>query len=309
MNILEIKNLKVHFPSEDGLVRPVDELNLDVKTGETLGLIGESGSGKTVFSLAVPGLLYDNAKIEGEILFKNRNLLSISESELRHIRGGEIGIVFQSSNALNPAFTVGNQLYEAIKEHLNFDKESVVDKALNLLERVNLNPPSKWFKRYPHEFSGGMKQRALIAMGISSDPSLIIADEPTRGLDVTIKRKTTDLLEEVAKDRSMLVITHDLTVAWKLADRVAVMYAGEIVEIAKSGHFFRNPYHPYSEGLLNSHPSQTMEPIPGTSPSLIHLPAGCRFYPRCEYAMDVCKNNHPPMMTIGTRHVRCFLYD
>ncbi|WP_440954302.1 ABC transporter ATP-binding protein [Methanosarcina sp. Mfa9] len=324
--LLDIKDLKVSFPDENGTVKPIYRVDLTVKANETLGLIGESGSGKSILGLSILRLLPGDAEVGGKILFKGQDLLSMPSTELRKIRGREIGMVFQNPAAsLDPIFTVGGQLSEATRVHFAFDKNAVKARVLGLLDRVSIKDPALRFGQYPHELSGGMKQRVMIATGIASEPSLIIADEPTRGLDVTVKRRIISLMQKISRDTAMLLVTHDLEVAEQLCDRVAVMYAGEIVEIAGCEEFFKAPLHPFSEGLLNSLPSRGMHAIPGTSPSLIDLPSGCRFYPRCRYSMDICRTRHPELVPVDNavdgavngdmnaffdagRLVRCFLY-
>lgn len=308
--LLTVRNLKVHFPNDAGLVKAVNSIDLTVKNKECFGIIGESGSGKTILCLAILGLLPGDALISGEVLFKGEDLFSMPDSRLRELRGREIGAIFQNpATSLDPVFTVGDQLSEALKKSPGFSKADINTNVIQLLDRVSIKEPGLRIRQYPHELSGGLRQRVMIAMGIAAGPSLIIADEPTSGLDIRVKRKIISLLQEISQDAAMLVVTHDLELAEKLFETLAVMYAGEIVEIANCKEFFQVPMHPFSEGLLNSLPSRGMQPIQGASPSLVTLPQGCRFLPRCRYAMEICKNKHPELFYVKEeRQVRCFKY-
>ena len=308
--LLEIRNLKVHFPDGDGPTKAVDRIDLTVREKECFGIIGESGSGKTVLCLAILRLLPGDASFSGEVLFKGKDIFLMPASGIRELRGREIGAVFQNPAAsLDPVFTIGNQLSEALARGAGFSKADINTNVMHLLERVSIRDPALRIRQYPHELSGGLRQRVMVAMGIAAGPSLIIADEPTSGLDLRVKRRIISLLQEISRDAAMFVITHDLELAEKLFETLAVMYAGEIVEIANCKEFFQAPMHPFSEGFLNSLPSRGMQPIPGSSPSLIALPPGCRFFPRCRYAMDICKTTHPELFYVdGKRKVRCFKY-
>ncbi|MHC1594892.1 MAG: ABC transporter ATP-binding protein [Methanotrichaceae archaeon] len=310
MSHLEISNLRVRFPTDDGVVRVTNGVDLDIEEGENLGLIGESGSGKTVLGMAIVRLLPGDAKIEGAIRFNGRDLLSLNEAEMRSIRGREIVMILQNpTNSLNPVLTIGSQIEEAVRLHSELDRECAKKKVVELLEEVGIRSAARRAKEYPHQFSGGMKERAMIAMALASDPSLIIADEPTKGLDVTIKRRVVKLIKEVTKTKSMLFITHDLGSAAEICDRIAVMYAGEILEIAGTEDLLNDPLHPYTKGFLDSLPSRGLKPIPGMGPSLIDLPSGCKFHPRCDRAMELCKREDPPMIQKeDRRQVRCFQY-
>ena len=310
MSILKLTHLKVHFPTQDGFVKAVNTVDLEIANGERLGLIGETGCGKTVLGMTIIRLLQPAIKIEGKIWYKGKELLRLSEEEMRKIRGKEIAMILQNpTTSLNPVLKVGDQIAEAIRLHQGLDKRAAKEKAVEMLEAVKIPSPEKRANEYPHQFSGGMKERAMIAMGLACDPFLIIADEPTKGLDVTIKLQIVKLMKEVTKQRSMLFITHDLGVAAEICDNIAVMYAGELVEYAKTEDIFKNPLHPYTQGFLNSLPRMGLNPIRGMSPSLIDLPSGCRFHPRCDHAMEICKNRHPKMVEIENGHsVRCFLY-
>jgi peptide/nickel transport system ATP-binding protein len=313
MTLLSIQNLKVHFHTEDGAVRAVNDVVLDIEEGKTLGLIGESGCGKTVLGLAILRLLSENTKVEGKILYRGKDLLKLNEDEMRKIRGKEIAMIFQNPlTSLNPVLTIGTQLSEPFELHHGLKKKDAIKKVIEMLKLVRISSPQERVNEYPHEFSGGMRQRAMIAMGLACKPSLIIADEPTKGLDVTIQAQVVDLMKELTTNSktSMLLITHDLGVAAELCDKIAVMYPGEIVEYADIKEFFKNPKHPYAQGFLGSLPSRGLKPMNGMSPSLINLPEGCKFHPRCPFAMGICKNKRPQMVEIGKKHfVRCFLYD
>ena len=306
--ILRISELKTCFSTPDGLVRAVDTIDLSIRERETVGLIGETGCGKTVLGLTIMRLLQSSTTVEGTILYNGTNLLEVSEAEMRKIRGEEIAIILQNpTTSLNPVMRVGEQIAEAIRLHQGLNKKDAAEKAVEMLDAVKIPSPSRRANEYPHEFSGGMKQRVMIAMGLACNPSLIIADEPTKGLDVTIKSQIIRLLKEVTEEKAMLLITHDLGVARKLCDRIALMYAGELVECAPAGEIFDAPLHPYTIGFLGSLPRNGLVPIPGMSPSLINLPDGCRFHPRCANAKAICQKKHPGMVEVEDGHfVRCF---
>jgi peptide/nickel transport system ATP-binding protein len=307
--LLEVRGLKVGFPTPEGLVRASDTVDLELYPRETLGLIGETGSGKTVLGMAILRLLQPNTVIEGEIRYRGRDLLPLPEDEMRKIRGREIGAVPQNSGtSLNPVYTVGDQIAEAVALHQGQKGQKARQRAVELLDAVRIPDPAAMAREYPHRFSGGMRERALIAMALACSPSLLIADEPTKGLDAVTKREIIDLFAEVNRDRSVLFITHDIEAAATLATRVAVMYAGEIVEIGAAGEVLSDPAHPYTRGLLASLPERGMRPIPGSAPSLITPPPGCRFSPRC--ATKDCKSEHPGLVEVGPGHyARCMLYD
>ena len=310
MSLLTITHLKVHFPTQDGVVKAVNTVDLEMANGERLGLIGETGCGKTVLGMSIIRLLQPSTKIEGKIVYKSKDILKLSEEEMRKTRGKEIAMILQNpTTSLNPVLKVGDQIAEAIQLHQGLNKKEAKEKAIEMLEAVRIPSPEKRANEYPHEFSGGMKERAMIAMALACNPSLIIADEPTKGLDVTIKMQIIKLMKEVTKRKSMLFITHDLGVAAEICDNIAVMYAGELVEYAKTEDIFKNPLHPYTQGFLNSLPNRGLKPIRGMSPSLIDLPSGCRFHPRCDSAKEICKTEHPEMVEKENgHHVRCFLY-
>ena len=311
MSLLEIIDLKTWFQTQDGLVKAVNSVNLRIEKNERVGLVGETGCGKTVLGFSIIRLLQPTTMIEGKILYKSKDILKLSEREMQKIRGKEIAMILQNpTTALNPVLKVGDQIAEAIWLHQGLKKKEAKEKAVEMLEAVKIPLAEKRANEYPHQFSGGMKERALIAIGLACCPSLIIADEPTRGLDVTTKAQIIKLMKDMTKQRSMLFITHDLEVAAEICDNIAMMYAGELVEYAKTDDVFKNPLHPYTQGIFNSLPNRGLKPIKGMSPSLIELPSGCRFYPRCDYAREICKNRHPEMVEMENGHfVRCLLYD
>jgi peptide/nickel transport system ATP-binding protein len=313
MILLSIQNLKAHFHTEDGAVRAVNGVDLDIEEGEKVGLIGETGCGKTVLGLAILRLLSENTTVEGRILYKGKDLLTMSDKEIRKIRGKEIAMIFQNPlSSMNPVLTVGTQIAEPVELHQHLKKQDAMQKVIEMLNSVKIPSPFERAKEYPHEFSGGMRQRAMIAMGLICMPSLIIADEPTTGLDVTIQGQIVELMSEMLRDSgtSMLLITHDLAVAAELCDYIAVMYPGEIVEYASIRDLFKDPKHPYTRGFLDSLPGRGLKPIAGLSPSLIDLPAGCKFHPRCSLATERCRKERPELIEVGKKHyVRCFLYD
>jgi peptide/nickel transport system ATP-binding protein len=299
----------VDFPTDDGLFRAVNGVDLSIKVNEVLGLIGESGCGKSVLGLSVMRLLQEDVILKGEILYCGKNLYSIEKDAMRKLRGKEIGVILQNpGSSLNPGLTVGSQIAEPIMLHKKVKGSLAIEMAEKLLGLVKIKEPRKRAKDYPHQYSGGMKERAVIAMGIASEPRFIIADEPTKGLDITVKRKIVKLLRDISEKKTMLIITHDLEVAEKVCNRVAVMYAGELVEIAPAASIFKNPLHPYTRGFFNSLPARGLKPIKGSSPSLIDPPKGCRFHPRCSYCSDRCKTEHPLMLEKNGRAMRCFLY-
>ena len=312
MTLLSIKDLKSYFITRDGIVKAVNQVSLDVFENETLGLVGESGCGKTVLALSILRLLPGNTVVEGEISFRRNDLLRFGEEEMRNIRGREIAQIFQNPlSSLNPVLTIGFQVSEPFMLHRGMKLSEAWESAISMLRAAKIPSPTERGKEYPHQFSGGMRQRAMISMGLACDPALLIADEPTKGLDVTIQAQIIELIRELMKYRgaSTLLITHDLAVAAELCDRIAVMYSGEIVEVSGIRDFFSKPYHPYCKGLLLSLPLNGMKPIPGNSPSLIDTPEGCRFNPRCEYVMERCRREHPEICAMNNeRKVRCFLY-
>ena len=310
MSLLSITQLKVHFPTQDGIVKAVNTIDLEIANNERLGLIGETGCGKTVLGMSIIRLLPSSTTIEGEIKYKGNDLLKLTEKEIRKIRGKEIAMILQNpTTSLNPVLKVGDQIAEAIKLHQGLAKRAAKAKAVEMLEAVKIPDATKRANEYPHQFSGGMKERAMIAMGLACDPAMIIADEPTKGLDVTVKKQIVKLMKEVTKQKTMLFITHDLGVAAEICDNITVMYAGELMEYANTETIFKNPMHPYTQGFLNSLPSMGLKAIKGMSPSLIDLPSGCRFHPRCDCANAKCKIEHPELIEVEKSHyVRCFQY-
>jgi peptide/nickel transport system ATP-binding protein len=292
--LLRVEDLRVEFPTEDGVVHAVDGISYDVRAGSTLGIVGESGSGKTVAALTVMGLTRRaGARISGRIMFEGRDLLALSEEEMRRLRGNEIAMVFQDPlSSLHPLYTVGAQIVEAIRAHRNTSKALSRARAIELLELVRMREPDRRVDQYPHELSGGMRQRAMIAMALANEPKLLIADEPTTALDGAVQAQILALLQRLQRELSMaiVIVTHDLGVVADIAEDVAVMYAGRIVESAPTARLLSAPEHPYTWGLLRSIPTLTgpparrLEPIPGSPPSLIERPSGCHFHPRCPYA-------------------------
>ena len=309
--LLCVRGLKVGFPTVDGVVKASNAVDLTIQAGETLALLGETGSGKTVLGMAILRLLQPNTRIEGEILYRGRDLLSLPQEEMQKIRGREIAVVLQNSGtSLNPVLRVGDQIAEAITLHRGLKGAEAEAAAVELLERVRIADPARMAREYPHRFSGGMRERALIALALACSPSFLIADEPTRGLDAVTKHEILALFSEINRGRSVLFITHDIEAAATLATRVAVMYAGEIVEIGPVDTVLSSPAHPYTRGLLESLPARGMRPIPGSAPSLIAPPPGCRFSPRCSCAVGRCDIEHPGLVRIGSGHcARCMLYD
>jgi oligopeptide/dipeptide ABC transporter ATP-binding protein len=312
--LLSINDLVVEFKTEDGVVHAVDGVSYDLFPGEILGIVGESGSGKSVSTLALLGLIPQppGRIVSGTAMFKGQDLLRLKKRELRRVRGNEVAMVFQDPmTSLNPVLTVGNQLGEAIKTHFPDEKDDVVkQKVIDLLTLVGVPNPAQRYSQYPHEFSGGMRQRAMIAMAISNSPSLLIADEPTTALDVTIQAQVLEVLKRVQQetDAATILITHDLGIVAEMCDRVLVMYAGHIVESGDVATIFRSPRHPYTIGLMNSLPKLTedeewLEPITGAPPSLINLPPGCPFHPRCFLARERCRQENPPLAAVeGSDH-------
>jgi peptide/nickel transport system ATP-binding protein len=292
--LLRVEELRVEFPGEDGVVHAVDGISYEVRRGRTLGIVGESGSGKTVSSLTTLGLTRrQGASISGRILFGGQDLVTLPEERLRAIRGNEIAMIFQDPlSALHPLYKVGAQLGEAVLAHQSVSRARARERSIELLGLVGIPDPARRVDDYPHEFSGGMRQRAMIAMALANEPKLLIADEPTTALDVTVQAQILALMERLQRELGMaiVIITHDLGVVAEMADEIAVMYAGRIVETASARQLFSNPEHPYTWGLLKSIPTlhgpreQALVPIPGAPPSLVHPPSGCHFHPRCPYA-------------------------
>jgi peptide/nickel transport system ATP-binding protein len=323
MALLEVKDLKVHFDTEDGTVHALDGISYTVDAGQVLGIVGESGSGKSVSSLTIMGLTRSrNARISGEVLFEGRNLLTASDAEMRKLRGDDIAMIFQDPlSSLHPFYRIGAQLVEAVRAHRDVPKAKAMDRAIEMLGLVGIPEPRRRVDSYPHEFSGGMRQRVMIAMALINDPKLLIADEPTTALDVTVQAQILELIERLRRelDTAIVMITHDLGVVAEVTDDIAVMYAGRIVEYAGKETIFAVPEHPYTWGLLKSIPrldlprDEPLVPIQGRPPSLILKPPGCSFHPRCPYVRQAHKKIDPqlaPAATVGgdDRHlVACLL--
>jgi len=320
--LLEVKNLKTHFFTEDGVVHAVDGVDFVIYPGEILGLVGESGCGKSVTSLSVMRLVSLPGKVlEGEILLDGIDLLKLPEEEMMKVRGNRISMIFQQpQTALNPVFRVGDQIAEVLSIHQDFGKEAGQKRAVELLKMVGIPEAERRAQSFPHELSGGMAQRVMIAMGLACVPELLIADEPTTALDVTIQAQILDLMLDMREKMgtSVLLITHDLGVIAEMAERVAVMYAGEIVEQAEVTELFDHPLHPYTQGLIGSIPvlgkiKDRLDVIPGSVPNLINPPSGCRFAPRClarvKHGLNICTQTDPDLAEVKPGHVvRCWLY-
>ena len=320
--LLEVKGLKTYFYTEDGVVRAVDGVNFEVYPGEVLGLVGESGCGKSVTSLSIMGLVSKPGRVdEGEILLDGEDLLKLPEEEMIKVRGNRISMIFQQpQTALNPVFKVGDQLSEVLNVHQDMGKDDGWKRAVALLKMVGVPDPERRAEAYPHELSGGMAQRVMIAMALACVPELLIADEPTTALDVTIQAQILDLMRDMRREMgtSVILITHDLGVVAEMAERVAVMYAGQIVEQTDVNRLFDEPLHPYTQGLIGSIPilgeiKEKLDVIPGSVPNLVDLPPGCRFAPRCQarfkHALTICTEQEPELEDIRAGHkVRCWLY-
>ncbi|MDF1509464.1 ABC transporter ATP-binding protein [Robertmurraya sp. DFI.2.37] len=318
--ILEVKDLVVGYKGKNGFVRAVDGVSFDINKGETICIVGESGSGKSVTSMSIMRLVeFENGKIlNGEISFKGESLTTKKADEMRKIRGSKISMIFQEPlTALNPVFTIGKQISEAILFHHKIGKEEAWKEAEKLVRLVGISDPEGRLKQYPHELSGGMRQRVMIAMALASEPELLIADEPTTALDVTIEAQILELLRNLREEKKMsiMLITHDIGVAAEMANRIIIMYAGKIMEIANTLDIFEQPLHPYTKGLLESVPKMDgqrgvpLKSINGSIPSLNEIPDGCRFSPRCPFATEKCHQEAPAMETRGDRQVACWHVD
>ncbi|MCM3745047.1 ABC transporter ATP-binding protein [Sporosarcina luteola] len=319
-NLLEIKNLRTHFVKNKRIIRAVDGIDFQIGKGETIALVGESGCGKSMTSLSIMGLVPSPGGkiVEGEIILDGVNLLDLTEKEMYGVRGKDIAMIFQEPmTSLNPVLTIGDQLTSVIIHHLKLSKKEANLRAIEMLELVGFSDPTKMMKNYPHRLSGGMRQRVMIAMAMSCNPKLLIADEPTTALDVTIQAQVLELMKELSKrfSTSILLITHDLGVVSELAERVVVMYAGQIVEIATIEDLFDDPLHPYTIGLINSVPSiegeiKRLQSIEGNVPAPGSIIQGCKFAARCSHAFDRCWIEEPDLLLMDdSRAVRCFLYD
>lgn len=315
--LLEVKNLQTQFKIKGGTVKAVDGVDFQVDKGEILAIVGESGSGKSVTSLSILGLIPSPpGKITGEILFNGEDLIKKKKKEMQDIRGNKISMIFQEPmTSLNPVFTIGFQLEEALIRHRNMDKKQAEIEAIKLLDIVGIPSPEDRIKDYPHKLSGGMRQRVMIAMALSCNPELIIADEPTTALDVTIQAQILDLIVKLKNkfNTSIILITHDLGVVAETADNVVVMYCGKVVEKSNVNDLFEKPLHPYTEGLLNSIPKieetrDRLFMIPGMVPNPLNMPKGCAFSDRCSKCMTKCRENVPELVNVNGRQVRCFLY-
>lgn len=320
--LLEVRNLKTYFYTEDGVVKAVDGVDFTVDRGEVLGLVGESGCGKSVTSLSIMRLIGIPGKVvAGEIIFEGRNLLELSESEMVHMRGNRMSMIFQQpQSSLNPVFKIGDQVAEVLQIHQNMGKEESWNKAVELLRLVGIPDPESKAHSFPHEVSGGQAQRVMIAMALALNPQLLIADEPTTALDVTIQAQILDLMRDLRTrmDTAVILITHDLGVISEMADRVAVMYAGRIVEQTDIRTLFKKPVHPYTQGLMASIPilgtvKDVLDVIPGSVPNLVNLPPGCQFAPRCrarvEHQLTICTQVEPLLIPYEAEHLcRCWLY-
>jgi peptide/nickel transport system ATP-binding protein/oligopeptide transport system ATP-binding protein len=322
-HLLEVKNLQTHFPTRAGLVKAVNDISFYIDEGELVGLVGESGCGKSITALSVMRLIASPGKIVGgEILFKGENLLQFSDDKMRELRGNDIAMIFQDPmTSLNPVYTVGEQIAEALRLHRNLNKKDAWSEAIEALKEVTIPDPSRRVNDYPHQLSGGMRQRVMIAMALACNPELLIADEPTTALDVTIQAQILELLDELRQTRKLavLLITHDLGVVAEVADRVCVMYTGRIVEESGVDEIFQKPKHPYTEGLLKSVPKlrefgneklTRLSTIQGTVPSPTNLPTGCHFAPRCPYRFERCVHDPMPLFELENDvDVRCVLYE
>ena len=320
--LLEVKGLKTHFFTDDGVSPAVDGVDYKVRKGETLGVVGESGCGKSVTALSIMGLIPNppGKIVGGDILFDGQSLLQLSEEQMRKIRGNKISMIFQEPmTSLNPVYTIGNQISEALKLHQGMNTKEALDRSTEMLKLVGIPSPARRVHEYPHQLSGGMRQRAMIAMALSCNPRLLIADEPTTALDVTIQAQILDLMVSLKEElnTAIMLITHDLGVVAESAARVVVMYAGRVVEESDVYRIFENPLHPYTEGLLRSIPrldlsakkQQRLKEIAGVVPILSQLPEGCSFWPRCEKKKDICTREKPELKANSADHlVRCWLY-
>ncbi|WP_432408036.1 ABC transporter ATP-binding protein [Wukongibacter sp. M2B1] len=316
--LLNIENLAIDYVTEDGTVKAVNGIELKLNKGETLGLVGETGAGKTTTALGIMKLVPNppGKIVNGKIEFEDQDLLKVSEEDMRMIRGNKISMIFQDPmTSLNPVMTVGQQISEVIEIHQDLNKQDAMKKAEEMLELVGI--PAARVNDYPHQFSGGMKQRVVIAISLACNPQLLIADEPTTALDVTIQAQVLDLMNNLKKEfnTAMILITHDLGVVSEVCDKVAIMYAGEIIETASLEQLFENPRHPYTLGLFGSIPNleeeeDRLRPIKGLMPDPTNLPSGCKFHPRCPYATDVCSKQEPKGTEIETGHkVKCLIYE
>lgn len=312
MTLLSIRDMHTHFRTDDGVVKAVDGVSFDLAQGETLGIVGESGSGKSVTCLSILGLIPSPPAFfpKGEVLFEDRDLLKLNDSEMRQIRGNNIAMIFQDPmTSLNPYLTVERQMTEVLELHRQMSRAEARIHCIEMLKKVGIPSSAKRIDQYPHQYSGGMRQRVMIAMALLCEPKLLIADEPTTALDVTIQAQIMELIEELKQELNMsvILITHDLGVVAGTTDRLAVMYAGRIIEQGTTDEVFADPKHPYTQGLLRSVPrldlkQETLTAIPGLPPDLSALPGGCPFHPRCELASDRCKSDYPDVVKFASGH-------
>lgn len=301
--MLQVSNLKTSFSTPEGSVKAVESIDFSLRSGEKVGLIGETGCGKTVFGMSVVRLLPHNASISGTVTYKGQDLMKVPEFQMKEIRGSEISFILQNPTvSLNPLMRVGSQIEEAVRKGRSLSSQESRRETLHLLTGVKFREPESVINRFPHELSGGMKQKVMIAIGIASEPDLIIADEPTKALDKGNKKEILSLLSDTAEKSSMIMITHDLAAASELCDRILVMYAGEIVEDGPSDEVLADPLHPYTIAFMQAHPKNGCRAIAGCSPSLIDLPSGCRFHPRCPDACAECRTDHPDLSNGHAHH-------
>ena len=316
LDLLRVQDLVTEFRTSDGVVRAVDKVSFSIRSGQTLGLVGESGCGKSVTALSIMRLIARPGRIaEGTIFFDGKDLIDLEEEEMRHVRGSDIAMIFQEPmTSLNPVYTVGDQIAEAVQLHMKVNKKEAWDRAVEMLKKVRVPAAERRVHEYPHNLSGGMRQRVMIAMALSCNPKLLIADEPTTALDVTIQAQILDLMADLQREfqMSILMITHDLGVVAQVCEEVVVMYAGQVVEQGPVRAIFSTPQHPYTEGLLRSIPrlgmtqSEKLNVIRGVVPNPLRLPSGCRFAPRCDYRFDLCAKP-PPLFDVGGQLSRCWL--
>lgn len=311
--LLQVKDLRTYFYTQEGVVKAVDGVSYDIDEGETLGLVGESGSGKSVSALSIMRLIPNppGKIVGGEILFDGQDILKLNEDEMRHIRGNRIAMIFQEPmTSLNPVLTIGQQITETLELHLKLNAQDARKRAAELLAMVGIPEAQSRLDAYPHQFSGGMRQRVMIAIGLSCNPRLLLADEPTTALDVTIQAQILEIIKRLSAElgTAVILITHNLGVVARYADRVNVMYAGRLAETAPAATLYANPRHPYTLGLLKSVPrldealKEKLDPIEGLPPDLVDMPPGCPFRPRCRFAVDKCATDSPPLFTVGEKH-------